>query len=273
MANQLYKFCRQHIKNSRIRTFARNSYHLGIFGRNIIFGANGTSFKYHPMDGICEIFFNEGIMKGIVIKFPRVKPNYLNIIPYATSSYFYENLSSETTVFIDAGAFPGDAAVAFSKLAPNSHILAFEPDYDNLRYLEEMFYLNDVSNVEVIQTALTGETGTVSFNSGKGMSSRVASDVGLTVNSISLNDIVRKYGLISVLESNQLLLKCDIEGSEVDMLQHNCDDFLKYKPRMSIACYHTVNNKTSGEVLIPILERYGYHITITNPEHATLIAK
>ncbi len=89
-------------------------------------------------------------------------------------SYEYEKqrlisgmIAPGTTVF-DLGAHVGFYTLLFSRLVGSGgKVVAFEPFPPNLRYLRRHLALNRITNVEVIEAAVSETMGTTSFQTGK----------------------------------------------------------------------------------------------------------
>lgn len=122
-------------------------------------------------------------------------------------------------ILIDAGANIGAASIWFSRLFPRAHILAIEPDADNV----ELCRMNtgDLPNVKVIAAAVGSTSGHVSLNNPtkRAWSVETIRDDGGNVTVLTVAEIVSQ-----VKGSPKLfLVKIDIEGFEDDLFAKNTE--------------------------------------------------
>ncbi len=117
---------------------------------------------------------------------------------------------------LDCGANIGMAILFFKKKFPKSKILAFEPNPLAFACLKKNVEDNLLENVEVINSGLSGETGTITFYTDKGNSliSSINMDRGgkdnIVVNMVKLSDF---------LQHRQFdFAKIDIEGAEWEVI-------------------------------------------------------
>ncbi|MES2963771.1 MAG: FkbM family methyltransferase [Bdellovibrionota bacterium] len=147
-------------------------------------------------------------------------------------------------VFIDAGANIGWHTVIGAKLVgPKGRVLAFEPEPKNASLLRRNVEHNSLTNVEVIEEALTSKPGTLMLHLSEGnfgdhilaleqRTGRATTEVKCT----TIDEALAKRGV----HAKQLaLVKFDIQGSEVDALkgmrmtlsQHRPPLILEYSPK------------------------------------------
>lgn len=132
--------------------------------------------------------------------------------------------SSTNPVIYDCGANVGVSAVYFKKLFPGAHIKAFEPDPEVYACLEKNISQNNLSGVELFQKAVWNEKGKLKFSSEGADGGSLVSGKGKTieVESIRLKELL-------ALEKEVDLLKIDIEGAEVDVINDIKDELSKVK--------------------------------------------
>lgn len=172
-------------------------------------------------------------------------------------------------LIIDAGAYIGTASISLHKLFPCSKIIAIEPSSDNLKVLKKNLVGHE--NIEIIQAALTSES-----NEFISLKNRFTGNWGFTVVNkpadnpdAEILEEVRTITLEDILKSNNAneigILKIDIEGGELDLLENSKKDL--EKSNIVIAELHeriapTVTKKflefSKGRVLIknPFEEKY-----------------
>jgi FkbM family methyltransferase len=153
---------------------------------------------------------------------------------------------------VDAGANVGMFSLVASRHA--QRVIAIEPDPINYRVLDLNLNENHVTNVEALNAALWVEDGEISFATGLHATDGAVSSNGhgdLTVNAVSLETIVDRYGDID-------LLKLDIEGAEEDVLPA-----AEVLPRISriVAELH-LSEPDEERPMVEALERAGFEVTI-----------
>jgi FkbM family methyltransferase len=156
-------------------------------------------------------------------------------------------------VAFDIGANVGIYTLLFgAAVGPTGHVVAFEPWPRNLLYLRQHLALNDVANASVLGAAVCRKTGRVMLAGGEHPATvRVLSDGDIEVDSIRLDDFVEA----TKIEPD--LIKIDVEGSEVDVLNGASATLRKAVPLLLIAT-HSPALKTACTEL---LEDHGYVVT------------
>ncbi len=153
---------------------------------------------------------------------------------------------------VDAGANVGMFSLVASRHA--KRVIAIEPDPINYRVLDLNLKANEIANVEALNAALWTQDGEISFATGSHATDGSVSSNGegnLTVNSVSLETIVDRYGDID-------LLKLDIEGAEEDVLP--ATDVLP-RVRRIVAELH-LTEPDEERPMVEALERAGFVVTI-----------
>jgi FkbM family methyltransferase len=123
---------------------------------------------------------------------------------------------SKDHTYLDIGAWVGPTVLFGSQLAKSCY--AFEPDPVAYDALVKNLKLNpNISNVTTIRGAVGAHTGTAQLGTnighGDSMSSFLWSKDSMTVDSISLADVLQKY---NITDCN--FIKMDIEGGEAAVL-------------------------------------------------------
>ncbi|OQY72626.1 MAG: hypothetical protein B6D44_09705 [Ignavibacteriales bacterium UTCHB2] len=161
-------------------------------------------------------------------------------------------------LIFDIGAHIGYYTIIFSSLCPGGRIIAFEPGSDNLKYLKKNLQMNGIENMIVIEKALSNEIGESLFfeDITTGRSSSLKSDAWhpnatkikeQKVSTTTMDEISSYYGIPN-------LIKCDVEGFEVEVLE-GASKVLKNKPIIFLEV--ATQNK---EAVMSILSRYNYRI-------------
>lgn len=176
-------------------------------------------------------------------------------------------------VFVDAGANIGWHTVIGAKIVgPTGRVLAFEPEPRNAALLRKNVAHNALTNVEVIEEALTEKPGVMKLHLAEGNwgdhilgleteSRRSTVDVTCT----TIDDSLAKRGIDA---SRLRLIKFDIQGSEVDALKgmkqtlsrHRMPIILEYSPK------HLRAVGRSFFDVFSFIDRYGYKPSMIDDE-------
>lgn len=171
-------------------------------------------------------------------------------IDYIIEQYAYK-ANNKTVVgvekgetVLDIGACWGDTAMYFaSKAGDNGKVYSFEFIPGNL----ELFKINKSFNptlsdkVEIIEHPVSNVSGQQIYYKDFGPGSEVVThpfegQTGTTT-TISIDDFVKKYQVSKVD-----FIKMDIEGAEPYALQGAIETIKKFKPKLAIAIYHSMDD-------------------------------
>lgn len=139
-------------------------------------------------------------------------------------------------VFWDIGAHAGYyALVAAGLVGDGGEIIAFEPSPRNVHYLKMNMERNHIETVRVVQKAVAGEPGTVTFEAGTGTGtgSLHADGEGIRVEVITLDDFVRENPGVRMPDA----VKIDVEGAEFGLLQGAEKVFGETKPVLFLSTH------------------------------------
>jgi len=121
---------------------------------------------------------------------------------------------------------------------------------------------NNLSNITLLNSAVSDVNGYVDFSSEGSMGSSAVSIVGDFRGEIVK---VKCLTLESIAEENQLkcvdFVKMDIEGFEVQVLAGAESFFKQYKPIIVVEP-HIVDGVLSDKKVMEILEKFGYECTL-----------
>lgn len=128
-------------------------------------------------------------------------------------------------VIVDAGGYIGTATLALREMFPAARIVVVEPSDDNLEILRRN--LDNVPGIEIVQGALVGRgrpsvdlrargTGAWGLTAVSAPGDAAATETLHPVKAVTLADIVGAEEEIG-------LLKLDIEGGEVELLQEDAE--------------------------------------------------
>jgi FkbM family methyltransferase len=165
--------------------------------------------------------------------------------------------------FFDVGANVGLHVWEVAKVCPTQSILAFEPDPANFQLLEMTQKEADLQNFELCPDALSNQTDEVSFSQDPLTSATgcikgeekpwIEQYLNGSTNQITLNTRT----MDSEVENNKIpsLIKIDVEGHEVEVLEGAVNTLSKKKPLVIIESFPPKQEK-----VIYHLQAYGYNL-------------
>jgi FkbM family methyltransferase len=160
-------------------------------------------------------------------------------------------------VIIDCGANIGLSLIYFKQLYPASTIIAFEPDQQNFKLLEQNVSANDYTNVQLNQAAVWEADGEISFEANETEASHISEAQNATR--------VKSIRLKNVLESCEKVdfLKVDIEGAEWQVVMDSRDE-LKKVDHFFLEYHGKVSETNKLNDLLDILYQQGFNVYIKN---------
>ena len=158
---------------------------------------------------------------------------WLGSYEYGKQRLFERTIAPGSVVF-DLGGHVGFYTLLASELVGHKgQVFVFEPVPRNLLYLREHLRLNQVSNVTVIESAVSDKSGAVAFDEGLNSSmGHIASHGRLQVKTVALDELVSK-GEIPVPD----YMKIDIEGAELLALVGSKSMLAKSHPTLFLATH------------------------------------
>jgi FkbM family methyltransferase len=132
-------------------------------------------------------------------------------------------LKSVRPLIIDCGSHIGLSVLFIKSLYPHAKIIGFEPNPVSYLILKKNIKNNQLRNIKVYNTALTGKKGSVDLYSYRYPDGQWNWDNSLISNLWTGKKVLKKYKvkstqLSNVIKSKVDLVKIDIEGSEVEVL-------------------------------------------------------
>jgi FkbM family methyltransferase len=156
---------------------------------------------------------------------------WLGSFEYDKRRAFEEKVQPGSVVF-DIGANVGFYTLLASVLVgPSGKVFAFEPHPQNLEYLRAHLNLNAVSNVAVMEKAVSDRDG-VAFFAGSGSTGHLAAEGTLRVETVSLDFIIRQRAL-----PPPTYAKIDVEGAESLVLAGAKSLLSDYHPTLFLATH------------------------------------
>ncbi len=180
-------------------------------------------------------------------------------------------------VVLDCGACWGDTALFFAhQVKEPGHVYSFEFIPDNIRIFNANINLEQNSRLKDIITLVPFPLGEVSGREisyeEDGPGSRVSgnADAQSKATTICIDDFARQYGLEKVD-----LIKMDIEGAELPSLKGAVNVIRRFRPKLAISIYHSLDDFTGISQYIDSLN-LGYEFYLkhgsTHQEETVLLA-
>ena len=183
--------------------------------------------------------------------------------------------------FFDVGANVGLYTWEVQEVCPLRKILTFEPDPENIKLLEKTLSEVNLKNLEICKSALSNQNGDVSF-----FQDTLTSATGCVegkdkpwieqyLNS-SANEIrvkTKTLDSVALEDKTPSLMKIDVEGHEVEVLEGSSNTLTKAKPLLIIESF-----PPKQSTVLSLLHELGYrsidadrHVSI-NPKTTNLFA-
>ena len=153
------------------------------------------------------------------------------------------------TVACDIGAHVGFYTLLFSKLVgPEGRVFAFEPFPRNFEFLRTHISINHISNVELLEMAVSSKTGVTHFSPGATSSTgRIAEDGKLEIQQTSIDDLMDQGRL-----SAPHYVKIDIEGAEYEALVGAQATLQEYHPMIFLSTHGREIHQTCCDLLVEL---------------------
>ena len=201
-------------------------------------------------------------------------------IPDATSFMwmYYELFEREIYKFkakttrphiLDGGANIGLSVIYFKRMYPDARLIAFEPDPQMYRILQQNLQSAGVQDVELVNRALWTEETTLSF-------APDGADAGHLVMASEETNLVKvqTVWLRNYLNVPVDFLKLDIEGAETTVLQ-DCHDKLTDVQNIFVEYHSYQNSPQTLDTVLTILKDSGFriHVHANNPAHQPFVER
>ena len=194
---------------------------------------------------------------SLLIKFPYfyfIFSKLRKIINY--EKYLYLRNINKGDIVLDIGANHGYYTSLFSEIITNTgQVHAFEPVPENFKRLKSLKPLN--RNVILNQLAIgkRKDTGIIRYDLNDMEKASLLHSSGTNLKEsvtqiTTVDNYIKKFPL-----SNVNFIKCDVEGSELDVFSGSVETLTEFKPKLSIEL--TLNMNDTHE-LYHLLLRAGY---------------
>ena len=213
-----------------------------------------SSPRYHLLKGFADLPF----------LFPSVTE------PYKTTEAYLDFAQlSEGKIVLDIGAYAGVTSIIFAQLVgPTGHVYAFEADPINYECARENIALANrwmgLNNISLIHKALWSHNKGIVFSQEGSMGSSAVAITGsgrgdeVRIPSTTMAELVTEFGLDRID-----FIKVDIEGCELQLLEHSIELLSRMKPRMIVEP-HVVGGVISTQRCCEFLEEAGYRMNLRN---------
>ena len=166
-------------------------------------------------------------------------------------------------VIVDCGSNIGMSILYFKHLYPDARIIGFEPDPAIVRYLHENVQMNGLGNVQIVQAAIGGREGRLTFYSDGKYGSCLAH-----LSSEPIPEGWSKHEVPCVKLSDYLnepidFLKMNIEGAEWEALA-DCGDRLKLIREMAIEYHHLPGVPRTLHKILNFLDEMGFDYVVSD---------
>jgi len=146
----------------------------------------------------------------------------------------FEQCVKEGSVVFDIGANVGFYALLASVLVGSrGKVVAFEPVPRNLHYLRSHLQMNRVSNVSVIEAAVSDSNGECLFDEGPSNSmGHISKEGSLRVRTVTIDSLVSTGEVPAPTH-----MKIDVEGAELSVLRGGASVVIANKPTIFLATH------------------------------------
>jgi FkbM family methyltransferase len=137
------------------------------------------------------------------------------------------------STFYDVGANVGFYSLLASQLVRDGRVYAFEPLPINVSYLRRHLELNQITNVQVVEGAISNHSGVAHFEVEEtGAMGRLEDAGTLSVTTISLDSFIDSADVVP-----PDFIKMDIEGEELNALKGAEHCLRAYRPTIFLATH------------------------------------
>ena len=143
------------------------------------------------------------------------------------TQYLEDFVDFNNKVFLDVGGFDGDTTELFFNNTNISSSHIFEPSKINLESAKNR--LKDFERVTYHNFGLSNKCQSLYFSDGEGSSSKISNS----------GDLIEFRSLDSLNLSSVGILKIDVEGHDLQVLEGAHNTLIKYKPLIMVAIYHS----------------------------------
>jgi FkbM family methyltransferase len=179
------------------------------------------------------------------------------------------SLLEADSVILDIGANIGWYSLLFSKRLPKAKIFSFEPINETYKYLITNLTLNNAHNVSSFNIGLSEKEGSSTYFYFPG-GSVLASEKNLIQSTKAKETICKVDTLDRFISSHSIekldLIKCDVEGAELAVINGGISSIKKFLPIIFIELFErwTIQFNYHPNDVIRILNEIGYECFLAN---------
>jgi FkbM family methyltransferase len=155
------------------------------------------------------------------------------------SKILYDNAIPNTNV-LDIGAFIGTHTLALADISSKGRgkVYSFEPQPWAFNTIKSSIRKNKIKNVKVYNVALSNKSGSIKFCSDNTGGSTICTEKNKSINSWNSNYNVKLKPLDSYNFKNISIMKIDVEGHEISVLEGALKTIQRNKPKILIEVWN-----------------------------------
>jgi FkbM family methyltransferase len=180
--------------------------------------------------------------------------------------YHFETASSHPTI-LDCGGNIGMSVLYYKHVYPGARITTFEPDPVVFQYLQENMLRHSLHDVRLVQAAVCGREGSLTFHSDGKYASNLAPDTAPLEDGWTKR-VVPCVRLASHLTGAIDFLKINIEGAEWEALA-DCGEHLRLVNEMVIEYHHLPGLPRTLHAILDLLHRQGFEYLVNDFDSET----
>ena len=179
----------------------------------------------------------------------------------ALDTYFRFYHPEPGDLVFDIGAYCGIFTHELSRaVGPSGRVVAFEPDPVNIESLRRNVSRHNLTNVTVVQEAISDREGETQFNSEGCLGSalnlsidRPGAGVSVTVKTTTFENACKRFG-------TPAFVKIDAEGAEIEIINGSSNFLRKNSIHFALDTNHIRNSHTTDKAIEEIFHACGYEV-------------
>jgi len=171
-------------------------------------------------------------------------------------------------LILDCGSNIGMSIFYFKHIYPKARIMGFEPDPAVFPYLQENITRNGLKDIQLVEAALAGQEGTLTFYSDGKYGSCLAEHLPADVPKGWQKYEVPCVRLRDYLTEPVDFLKMNIEGAEYEVLAES-EDRLRQVREMVIEYHHLPGLPRTLHEILALLHRQGFEYVVNDFDSET----
>jgi FkbM family methyltransferase len=153
----------------------------------------------------------------------------------STDQYFGYNFFPpiQDEIYVDVGSDDGNTIIDYNNVSQGCYkkIIALEPDAGNIRRINKNLNNANIKRLQLVAKGAWSSNTELLFEDLGNGSSKISNKGLLTISVIKLDDLLNDI-------SGNIVIKMDVEGSELEALKGAEKTIIKNKPRLAICIYH-----------------------------------